>query len=201
MKVVLDDMVIYVWRGIYPPSDDTFLILDNLKLNGGEFVLDVGTGTGILAIRCALKGCYVVGIDVKRAAVKNAQYNAKVNSVEKLTSFLCSDAISALRDMCEFDVIVMNPPYLPSTGVTSMDDPSWNGGPNGTSLVFKVIKEVHRILGKRGKMYFVISSLSNYSDVISLLRIMELQPTILARKKLWFEELFLVEVRRCLTSG
>lgn len=201
MKMIIDDMVIYVWEGVYPPSDDTFLILDNLRLDGGEFVLDVGTGTGILAIKCALKGCYVVGVDIKSVAVRNAQFNAKVNNVEKLTNFLCSDVISALRDKCEFDVIVMNPPYLPSTGVSSIDDPSWSGGPNGTSLVLKVIKEVHRVLGRRGKLYFVISSLSNYDDVISLLRITGLQPTVLAKKKLWFEELFLIEVRRCPISG
>lgn len=201
MKIVLDDMVIYVWKGVYPPSDDTFLVLDKLKLNGGELVLDVGTGTGILAIKCALRGCYVVGIDINKVAVKNARFNAKVNNVEELTSFLCSDATSALRDECKFDVIVMNPPYLPSTDISSMDDPSWNGGPDGTSLIIRVIKELHRILSKRGKLYFVISSLSNYDNVFSLLKIMGFQSTILAKKKFWFEELFLVEVRRCPASG
>lgn len=199
--MVLDDMVIYVWKGVYPPSDDTFLILDNLKLDGGELVLDIGTGTGILAIKCALKGCYVVGIDISRIAVKNARFNAKVNNVEKLSNFLCCDATSALRDECEFDVVLMNPPYLPSTGHPSIDDSSWNGGPNGTSLTLKVIREAGRILNKRGKLYFVISSLSDYGSVLSLLRIMDFQPKVLAKKKFWFEELFLIEVRRCSTSG
>lgn len=201
LKMALDDMVIYVWKGVYPPSDDTFLVLDNLKLDGGELVLDIGTGTGVLAIKCALMGCYAVGIDINRVAIKNAQFNAKTNNVERSTSFLCSDATSALRDNCEFDVVIMNPPYLPSTGIPSIDDPSWNGGLNGTSLIQKVVKEVHRVLSRNGKLYFVVSSLSKYDDVFSYLRSMNLQPVIVAEKKLWFEELFLVEVRRCLTSG
>lgn len=197
LKIALDDMVIYVWRDVYPPSDDTFLMLDNLKLNDGELVLDVGTGTGILAIKCALRGCYAVGIDINRVAVQNARFNAKVNKVDKFASFLCSDATLTLRDKCEFDVIIMNPPYLPSTGIPNIDDLSWDGGPDGTSLILKVVKDAHRVLSRSGRLYFVVSSLSKYNDVFSSLRIMNLQPTILARKKLWFEELFLVEVRKC----
>lgn len=201
MKITLNDVVIYVWRGVYPPSDDTFLVLDNLKLDGGELVLDVGTGTGILAIKCALRGCYVIGIDINKRAVYNARFNAKVNNVEGSTSFLCSDATSSLRDKCEFDLMIMNPPYLPSTGLLGIDDPSWNGGPNGVSLILNVINDFHRLLSKDGKLYFVVSSLSRYDRVLSSLKTMNLQPTILAKKKLWFEELFLVEVRRCLISG
>ncbi|MEM4653700.1 MAG: methyltransferase, partial [Candidatus Nezhaarchaeales archaeon] len=187
MKIAFNDMVIYVWKGVYPPSDDTFLLLDNLKLNGGELVLDIGTGTGVLAVKCALMGCYVVGVDINRVAIQNAKFNAKVNNVEKLTSFLCSDATLALRDNCEFDVIVMNPPYLPSTGIPSVDDPSWNGGPDGISLILKVIGEVHRVLSRNGKLYFVFSSLSKYDIVFSHLRAMNLQSTVVAKKKLWFE--------------
>lgn len=201
MKLVFDNMVIYVWKDVYPPSDDTFMLLDNLNLSGGEYVLDIGTGTGILAIKCALRGCYVVGIDVSRKAICNAKFNAKINNVDYSTCFLCCDATTALRDKCDFDVIMMNPSYLPSTGHPCIDEPLWDGGPNGTSLISRVIDDLDRLLNKNGKLYFVISSLSDFAKIISKLKVASLNPIILAKKRLWFEELFLIEVKKCLASG
>jgi len=201
LKLVFEGMVIHVWGGVYPPSDDTFLLLDNLNLRGGEHVLDVGTGTGILAIKCALRGCYVVGIDVNKKAVRNAKFNAKINGVDHLTCFLCGDVTTALRDECGFDVVVMNPPYLPSTGDLRIDEPSWDGGSNGTSLIARVIDDLDRLLSGNGKLYFVVSSLSDFTKIISRLELANFNSTILAKKRLWFEELFLVEVKKCSASG
>jgi release factor glutamine methyltransferase len=201
LKLVFNDMVIYVWEGVYPPSDDTFLLLDYLNLNGRERVLDIGTGTGILAIRCALKGCYAVGLDVNRRAVRNAKFNAKINNVDHLTCFLCCDATTSLRGKCDFDVIVMNPPYLPSTGDPRIDEPSWDGGPDGSSLIVKVINGLNRLLGEDGKLYLVISSLSDFTKIMSRLKVTNFNSAIVAKKRLWFEELFLVEVKKCSSSG
>jgi len=201
LKLVFDGMVIHVWEGVYPPSDDTFLLLDNLNLSGEELVLDVGTGTGILAIKCALKGCYVVGIDISRKAIRNAKFNARINDVDHLTCFVCGDATTALRDKCDFDVIVMNPPYLPSTGDPRIDELSWNGGSDGTSLIAKIIDDLDRLLSKNGKLYFVFSSLSDIAKIMSRLKAVSFNSAILAKRKLWFEELFLVEVKRCPNSG
>ncbi|MCS7140109.1 MAG: methyltransferase [Candidatus Nezhaarchaeota archaeon] len=197
MKLHLYGMTIHVWDGVYPPSDDTFLILDNVKLSGKELVLDVGTGTGILAIKYALNGCHVIGVDISKKAIRNALFNAKVNYVSNSIELLCSDAVSSFRDHCNFDVIVMNPPYLPSIGHPSVDEPSWNGGPNGTSLVSKVVKEMDMLLHNRGRLYFVTSSLSNYIALMSRIKSMGFDASIMAKKKFWFEELFLVEVKRC----
>jgi len=189
-------MIIYVWNGVYPPSDDTFLVLDNVKLNGKEFVLDIGTGTGILAIKYALDGCYVIGVDISKKAVRNALLNAKINNVLERVQFVCADTILSFRHRCEFDVIVMNPPYLPSTGNPGIDEPLWNGGPNGISLTLRVIKNIDELLAENGRLYFIASSLSKYDTLISNLTSMGFKVSVIAKKRFWFEELFLVEARR-----
>lgn len=196
MKLNFDNMIIYVWNGVYPPSDDTFLILDNVKLRGKEFVLDIGTGTGILAIKYALEGCYVVGVDINKRAVYNALLNAKINNVLGNVQFICTDIVSPFRYHCDFDVIVMNPPYLPSIGHPGIDEPSWDGGPNGISLTMRVIRNINELLAKNGKMYFIASSLSKYDTLISNLISMGFKVNVVAKKKFWFEELFLVEAKR-----
>ncbi|MHC1636830.1 MAG: HemK2/MTQ2 family protein methyltransferase [Candidatus Nezhaarchaeales archaeon] len=196
MKLCLNGITIHVWNGVYPPSDDTFLILDNVKLNGKELVLDVGTGTGILAIKYALEGCHVIGLDINKKAIYNALFNAKINNVLDRVELICSDAASSLRSYCDFDVILMNPPYLPSTGHPDIDEPSWNGGPNGISLTLRIIRDIDRLLAKDGRLYFIASSLSKYGTLISKLTSIGFEVSIIAKKKFWFEELFLVEAKR-----
>ncbi|MHC1601180.1 MAG: HemK2/MTQ2 family protein methyltransferase [Candidatus Nezhaarchaeales archaeon] len=196
MKLCLNGITIHVWNGVYPPSDDTFLILDNVKLDGKELVLDVGTGTGILAIKYALEGCHVIGLDINKKAIYNALFNAKINNVLDRVELICSDATSSLRSYCDFDVILMNPPYLPSTGHPDIDEPSWNGGPNGISLTLRIIRDIDRLLAKDGRLYFIASSLSKYGTLISKLTSIGFEVSIIAKKKFWFEELFLVEAKR-----
>ncbi len=43
-------------EGVYPPREDSLLLLENVEIRGGERVLDIGTGTGIIAIGAALSG-------------------------------------------------------------------------------------------------------------------------------------------------
>lgn len=70
--------------------------------------LDVGTGSGFLALHMALKG-EVVATDVSPFAVRTAKRNAEVNGL-KVDIVQC-DLFEGLRGV--FDIIAFNPPYLP----------------------------------------------------------------------------------------
>ncbi|MDI9619920.1 MAG: methyltransferase [Candidatus Nezhaarchaeota archaeon] len=196
MKLCFEGMVIYVWEGVYPPSEDTFLLMDHVKLKGGELVLDVGTGSGILAVKCALEGCHVVGVDIKRKSILNAKFNAKANGVLEGVELVCSDAATSFRELCGFNVILVNPPYLPSTGNPELDLPEWDGGPEGISMALRVVDDAGRLLGEGGRLYMVASSLSKYETLVSRLQSMGFNVTIKARKKLWWEELILLEAEK-----
>lgn len=84
-------------------------------------ILDLGTGSGIVAITVKLEApdCEVVAVDVSAAALRNARANAA--TLNAPVRFLDSNWYGALDGQC-FDVIVSNPPYV------AMDDPHLSRG-------------------------------------------------------------------------
>ncbi len=103
-------MKIEVFKGVYPPSEDTYLLasfLERISLRGKD-VLDMGTGSGYLAVLAALRGANVTAADIDEKAVRNAAFNAKLNGVD--IRVVRSDLFENIND--KFDVILFNPPYL-----------------------------------------------------------------------------------------
>ena len=99
---------IQVDAGVYAPSDDTFLLLSAIELQGNERVLDLGTGSGIIGLHCARIGARVTATDISKDAVANARHNAERNDQD--ISIIHTDLFSGLSG--SFDVIIFNPPYL-----------------------------------------------------------------------------------------
>ncbi len=72
----------------------------------GKSVIDMGTGTGILAILCKMKGAgCVTGIDIEKDATDNAGLNATLNNVD--IDFITGD-VSALESLAEADYFLAN---------------------------------------------------------------------------------------------
>ena len=84
-------------------------------------ILDLGTGSGIVAITVKLEApdCEVVAVDASAAALRNARANAA--TLNAPVRFLDSNWYGALDGQC-FDVIVSNPPYV------AVDDPHLSRG-------------------------------------------------------------------------
>ena len=95
--------------GVYPPSEDSYLLIECIDV-GKEKVLEIGTGTGIIALHAAKNGAVVTTVDKNQKAVKNARGNAEKNGIN--IDIKQSDLFSSVDGM--FDVIIFNPPYLPS---------------------------------------------------------------------------------------
>jgi len=78
----------------------------------GLKILDIGTGSGCIAISLAhnLPNTQVEGVDISLQAIETATSNAKSNDVE--VAFFKQDVLSASDFMNEYDVIVSNPPYV-----------------------------------------------------------------------------------------
>lgn len=168
---------------VYKPSDDSFLLAENLLIKKGDFCLDIGTGTGILAIELAKKGCKVIAVDINPQALHTAKKNAELNSVSSLIEFRESDLFENVPE--KFDFIVFNTPYLPVSDTGALAE-AWSGGEN-FNTIHCFLSEVDRHLNKDGKFEILISSLTKldlkkYRDKFKFEKI--------ASKKLFFEELY-----------
>ena len=86
--------------------------IDKESLTKEINILDIGTGTGCIAISLAknLSNVNVFAMDVSEKALKIAQYNAKKNKVT--IEFLEKDVLQLAKLPTQFDVIVSNPPYV-----------------------------------------------------------------------------------------
>lgn len=83
-------------------------IVYSCYMQGHEKVVDLGTGTGILAIGAALLGLDVTAVEVDSKALKEAKKNADNIGVE--IDFVEKD-ITQFNPSTEFDAVVMNPPF------------------------------------------------------------------------------------------
>ncbi|HEC89110.1 MAG TPA: methyltransferase domain-containing protein, partial [Thermoplasmatales archaeon] len=92
---------------VYEPADDSYMLIEAIEVNEGEKALDMGCGTGIVAIHLANAGCNVTAADIKEKALENTRENAERNGVK--IRIVKSDLFSNIDG--KFDIIVFNPPY------------------------------------------------------------------------------------------
>jgi release factor glutamine methyltransferase len=100
---------------LIPRPDSELLIelsLDLLPANQSNKIIDLGTGSGILAITLAAERpvSQVIACDLSPAALRTAQANAKQLQIDNV-SFLTSNWFSAITDR-DFDLVISNPPYI-----------------------------------------------------------------------------------------
>ncbi len=177
---------------VYPPSEDTFLLVDALHITEDDTVFEVGCGSGYVAITAATTAKRVYAADISPTAVKNTIDNARLNGVYQRIAVFQSDLLSGVRRDARFDVIAFNPPYLPrDDDVTSLDD-ALIGGYDGTEIAVKFIRQAAKHISGDGAVYVVASSLG---DVDALEREMRQQGLVVvrvAKEKLFFEELYVL---------
>jgi len=167
----------------YVPAEDSIFLADYLENQKGRFALDIGTGSGILAKVLSKNFEFVVATDINIFALKKAH--------EITTNCICCNAADALQT--SFDLIVCNLPYLPSDELV---DSAVDGLHDGTEVPTMIIKSASQRIGESGKIIFLTSSLANYSILIKLCESLGFDVKIVARKKLFYEELLLVECVR-----
>ena len=116
------DMDFEVREGVLIPRPETedlvFLIENNVP--SGVRILDVGTGSGAIAISLAarIKDAKVEALDISDVALDVARRNSLKNSVD--IRLHKADALTDFSALGQFDVIVSNPPYVPQSDLDTM---------------------------------------------------------------------------------
>lgn len=170
--------------GVYRPQADTWLLAEALRAaRVGVRVLDVGTGTGALAVAAALSGAAeVIAVDESARAVFAARVNAWLRRLP--VRVLRSDLFEAVSGQV-FDVIVANPPYVCSDGLSRPRAParSWDGGASGRRVLDRLCSVVPSLLAPGGTLLLVQSALCGVQDTICRLHAEGLDAAEVARRQ------------------
>ena len=164
----------------YPPSEDTFFIEDYIQNETGNTALDVGSGSGYLTKSLLRNFSFVVGTDINYEVLKNQTY--------KTSNIICCNSSDALK--IKFDLVICNLPYLATDEII---DIATDGGKDGFEIPKKIFDSIVHNVKKNGKFIFITSSLSDYNRLIEYADSLGFSTKIIAKKKLFFEELILVE--------
>ena len=220
IKLFPDPNIDCPFEDIYAPSDDSYLIIDYFKdhINENYFdgldikkiknILDMGTGTGIIALflqevkkKISNFSPNIYASDILGEAIKCAKLNDIFNNHKKSISFIHSDLFKKfpgnLKD--SFNVIIFNPPYLPSfkfnnkVRAKKKIDNSWDGGKTGFELFLEFILQAKPFiqLDQKFYIYYVSSSVSNFQDIYDQLERSGFKNRTLKKKHIFFEDIIL----------
>jgi len=147
---------------VYQPEADTYLLLcaavDEVK--PGDRVLEVGTGSGLIAAAVG-KAAPVVATEIN----PHAAYCARRAGVDVVRC----DLLGAIRG--PFDLVLFNPPYLPTAPHERIDD--WleyalDGGADGRETIARFAADVGSVLAPGGRILLLVSSLTGPDEVKEL---------------------------------
>jgi len=177
--------------GVYKPAEDSELLLRHARLRFRGSVLDMGTGSGFLAVEAASdpRVSRVVAVDIDPDALESARDRVGAAEVTTKVEFVLSDLFEGLEDEM-FDLIMFNPPYLPSEGY--VDELSWSGGVAGSETVLRFLDEAEDHLNPDGEILMIYSSGSGFTLADSDVKY---SATILEELPLFFERLYCVLLR------
>jgi len=151
---------------VYEPSEDSFLLADVAmsEIKGTERVLEVGCGSGIVsAVIKANTGAKVIGIDINPYAARCT----KENGIEAIRG----DLLSCIKG--RFDMILFNPPYLPTGEKERTQDwlnAALDGGDDGKRTIYRFLEDAGNCLAWGGKILMLVSSLTGIEDVKSMMK-------------------------------
>lgn len=193
-KIRFAGRVFYIFDYVYEPAEDTFLIAKHLKVDG--FILDVGTGCGILSVLAASKAKHIVAVDINPYAARCAKINAEVNGVSDKIDIFIGDLFNPIHENLTFDTILFNAPYLPDEKrkeSKSLIEYAWSGGKDGREVIDRFIQQAPKYLKPYGRILLVQSSLSDVEKTIREFRKRRLQARIIDEEKIFFETISLIE--------
>ena len=166
----------YVDQSVLIPRPETEIIVEEVlkfyNYNSSKNFLDIGTGTGCIAISILKERpkCKATAIDISKKAINVAKFNAKMHHLQNKIKFVNIDIDKFSCN--KYDFIISNPPYINIIDLKRLDlgiklyEPiiALEAGIDGLSEIRKIIRKVETLLKNNGKLIFEIGN--KHIDII-----------------------------------
>ena len=193
MSDVMPDFIINTDDNVYVPAEDSYLLADNLEIKKGQSVLEIGTGSGIVAMYASRLTDDITVTDINFDACELAQKNFAENGIENI-EILWGNLFEVVENR-KFDVILFNTPYLPTEDDEVLDNTinyAFDGGLNGRKVIDLFLNEVGNHLNDGGIVQMIQSSLSGNDETLARLDEMGFIAEIAASEHFFFEDITLI---------
>lgn len=161
------------------PETEEMVMMAIAAVEQGQTVLDLCTGSGAIAIAAykelekSGRKCKVTAVDISAEALELAKENAAANEADVL--FIQSDMFSRIRG--RFDLIISNPPYIPTATVNTLQREVKNyeprlaldGGKDGLDFYRRIAAEAGKYLARGGMLIMEVGE-GQAQDVVKLFK-------------------------------
>ncbi len=178
---------------MYEPQEDSKLLKSVVDRLAKGKVLDMGTGSGILAVTAANKKGVreVIGVDIDKKSITYCKKKYKKIKIK----WKVSDLFSKLGGYKKyFDLIIFNPPYLPQEGRKRHID--LEGGKKGYEVIAKFLETVNEYLKDDGIVLLLFSSKTKEKKVLEIIEQRLFDYKLEAKEKLFFEEIYVYKISK-----
>ena len=189
----MEDFIIKTDKTVYEPAEDSYLLANNLDIKSGQSVLEIGTGSGIIAMYASKFTDKITVTDINFNAIELAEENFKINNIENI-EVLYGYLFEPVKNR-KFDVVLFNSPYLPTEEDDILDDNlnyAFDGGLDGRKIIDLFLNDIKNHLNPRGKVQLIQSSLSDTKKTLDKLDSLGFICEIAKSEKFFFEEIVLI---------
>jgi release factor glutamine methyltransferase len=174
---------------IYPPAEDTFLLLEAAleEARPEDRAIEIGCGRSLISQQLLNRVRSLVATDINPFAVQMA--------AECGLEAVRADLFRGIKG--RFDLVLFNPPYLPTPEEERAE--GWinyalDGGPGGSETIYRFLEDLKDHLHPKGRALLLISSLNNLEEVRRMACDRGLSAQIISSKRYFFEQLMVLKL-------
>lgn len=154
-------------------------------------MLDVGAGSGALALFAARQGAKVVALDINPLAVETVGRNAAANG---LTVYTCHSDLFDQLPVQTFDYLLINPPYYPRIPANDAERAFFAG--ENLEYFENLFRQMSAYLHEQSKVWMILSEDCDLDGIQALARLSRFRLLPLFERKKWGERLLIFEIQQ-----